>query len=35
MASAIHLLTAVNVAGQLQENKDQFDPSWISIIEVF
>ena len=28
MASVSHLLTAVDVAGQLQENNDQFDPSW-------
>ena len=27
--------TAVDVAGQLQENNDQFDPSWICIIEVY
>ena len=33
MASASH--TAVDVAGQLQENNYQFDPSWICIIEVY
>ena len=35
MASASHLLTAVDVAGQLQENNYQFDSSWICIIEVY
>ena len=32
MVSASHLLTAVDVAGQSQENNEQFDPSWMYIL---